>query len=224
MFKLSKRKRHIQQQESLMSNDQKLLFKQFCSENHQRLFQWALRCTHFDQQEAEDVLTELYTMLLEGKAEQIVSNEWLVWSFGTIRKLGLARQRKHDWRQALLQKWFKQQTSSPQVEQPDETFEQKQIKNKRVKLVNLALNQLSDRQKEIIILAIYEELTLSEIAQVLELGLGSVRTHYHRAKQKLHAYLSEHLVNDPEVQPQVIRDEVNIQPISQCPQESMVEL
>jgi RNA polymerase sigma-70 factor (ECF subfamily) len=224
MFKLSKRKRHIQQQESLMSNDQRLLFKQFCSENHERLFQWALRCTHFDQQEAEDILTGLYTMLLEGKAEQIASEEWLVWSFGALRKLSLSRQRKQNWRQALLQKWFKQQTSSQRVQQPDESFEQEEIKNKRIKLVNLALNQLSARQKEIIILAIYEELTLNEIAQVLELGLGSVRTHYHRAKQKLHAYLSEHFVNDLESKTLSIKDEINLQQISKCPQESMVEL
>ena len=51
--------------------------------------------------------------------------------------------------------------------------------------IDVAINQLSVAQREIVYLAFYKGLTLSEIANVLNVTVGTVRTQYHRAKLRL---------------------------------------
>ena len=53
------------------------------------------------------------------------------------------------------------------------------------------LMQLAPRQREVLHLVFYAELTLEETAQTLQISLGSTRTHYHRGKQRLAEFLGE---------------------------------
>lgn len=48
-----------------------------------------------------------------------------------------------------------------------------------------ALNQLSDRQRQIMQLVFYHDLSLNESAEILQLSSGSVRKYYDRAKKSL---------------------------------------
>ena len=200
MTDMPKRKRITDRESAQTCSDRSMMFKAFCAEHHQRLFHWSLRCNKFNQQDAEDVMTELYTLFLEGKVEVVAADEWVVWSFGTIRRLAMSRTKKRVWRQGLLKKWFMNQSDSQAIPEPNQHYEEDQAKAIRIALVHQALEQLSARQKEIMILAMYEDLSLQEIAKVLNLGIGSVRTHYHRAKQKLSTYLHDYVVNHPEAQ------------------------
>ena len=200
MINLPTRKRIKDQQSTQAQSDRSMMFKAFCSEHHQRLFAWALRCTQGQEQEAEDVMTELYTLFLSGKANQLVADEWLLWSFGSIRRLAHAQSRKHKWRQRLLHTWFTSQSEPVVTQELSEKYEEDQVKATRISMVNQALRHLSTRQQEIIVLVMYEDLSLTQIAQVLNLGVGSVRTHYHRAKQKLSAYFRDYLAKHPEAQ------------------------
>ena len=48
-----------------------------------------------------------------------------------------------------------------------------------------ALRQLSDRQRACLVLRHYEDRTESEIAEILDISIGSVRTHVHRGMDAL---------------------------------------
>lgn len=47
------------------------------------------------------------------------------------------------------------------------------------------LHQLSSKQKQVLLLHFYHNMTLEEIAEVMELTIGTVRTHYDRGKKNL---------------------------------------
>ena len=47
------------------------------------------------------------------------------------------------------------------------------------------LNRLPERQQQVLLLAFYHEMTLASIAELLEVHIGTVRTHYERGKAAL---------------------------------------
>lgn len=54
-----------------------------------------------------------------------------------------------------------------------------------------ALRRLSDRQRACLVLRHYEDRSESEIADILDISIGSVRTHVHRGMQALASILGE---------------------------------
>ena len=48
-----------------------------------------------------------------------------------------------------------------------------------------ALRRLSDRQRACLVLRHYEDRSESEIAEILDISIGSVRTHVHRGMERL---------------------------------------
>ncbi len=65
-------------------------------------------------------------------------------------------------------------------------------------LIEEALSQLNDRQRNVLQLAFFEGLTLKEIAECLDENVGNVRHHYYRGLDKLREQLSSSF------QPQII--------------------
>jgi RNA polymerase sigma factor (sigma-70 family) len=47
------------------------------------------------------------------------------------------------------------------------------------------LQALPDRQKEVLLMVFYHNMTLEQCAEVMQLHIGTVRTHYERGKKKL---------------------------------------
>jgi len=56
------------------------------------------------------------------------------------------------------------------------------------------LTQLPQRQQQVLLLVFYHNLKLHEVADVLNIGIGSVRTHYDRGKKKLKILLTKEMV------------------------------
>ncbi len=129
---------------------------------------WALVCTNYDRDMADDVLQSVYLKVLEGKARFDERSTLRSWLFGVIRITALEMRRRN---RALL---------VPVAEEVDDIHyvgEDSQIAQ--------AMESLSPMQRDVVFLVFYRDLTLEECAGVLQTTIGTVRTHYHRAKQKL---------------------------------------
>jgi RNA polymerase sigma-70 factor, ECF subfamily len=170
-------------------------------EHHQASLKWSLLCCgdHLDQ--AEELLQELYVDLIEGTLTYEGRSSLKTWLFGVIRWRASTSHRKWTRRVKILrQRWRLDELSKrggssidaggephPQLSDPLRASIDAQ---RRVTIID-SLNRLSPRQRRVIELVFYHDLTLEEASEVMSISLGSARTHYQRAKQKLSLLLSE---------------------------------
>ncbi len=145
---------------------------------HADNYGWALACCDWRQSDASDVLQEAYLRVLDGRAQFSSKASERTWFFGVVRRVAQEQRRK-------AQRWWKPgwatEAEEPQTELEDDVAQA----DAEARALREALMQLSARQREIMHLVFYAELTLEEAASALDIGLGSARTHYHRGKQKL---------------------------------------
>ena len=110
-----------------------------------------------------------YLKIFEGKAVFGEKAEFKTWLFSVIRFTAMD--------------YLKKRISFNELEQhelvEEETYELDPINYKEL------LSQLSDRQHQILLLAFYHSMTLTAIADVTGLHIGTIRTHYERGKDAL---------------------------------------
>jgi RNA polymerase sigma factor (sigma-70 family) len=150
---------------------------------HVASFLWALSCTGGDRTEAEDVLQTAYVEVLEGRAQFSQRSSLRTWLFAVIRNIARSRARRRHYRRLLLLEW--QPETQPQ-QGADEHLERDE---QRARL-RLAIDKLSARQREVLELVFYHDSTLEETAEILDMSLGTARTHYHRGKAQLLKHLT----------------------------------
>lgn len=148
---------------------------------------WALHCCAGDFSRAEEVLQNAYLKLAQGRTHPAGISTLKTWWFGVIRYTAHEEFRRLRYRESLLGKLWSQlqgdsldprPSPSRQVELDEQTLQ-----------LRAALAQLPPRQAEVLHLVFYQDLTLSEAATVMKVGLGSVRQHYERGKARLRSLL-----------------------------------
>lgn len=154
---------------------------------HPDAFAWAVRCTLGTGEEAEDVLHAAYERILSGQARFDGRSSFRTWLFGVVRLTALEQRRRGWLRLARLQAWFARQPSA--AHHHSETGDVLVERETSEKLES-ALAQLSRRQREIMHLVFYQELSVQEAAAVLGIPVGTARTHYERGKARLRSLLA----------------------------------
>ncbi len=151
---------------------------------HGAAFGWALSCCGWDRTVAEDVLQESYLKLLDGRARFDGRSSLRTFLFGVI-----ARTAREVRRRAALARWLPlaplllgtadgRPDPAATLESDDETAR-----------LTRALARLPARQRQVLHLVFYEDLTIAEAAAVAGVSLGTARTHYERGKAALRKLL-----------------------------------
>ncbi|HJY28806.1 MAG TPA: RNA polymerase sigma factor [Pyrinomonadaceae bacterium] len=145
---------------------------------HPASFGWALSCCGRNPAEAEEVLQTVYLKILQGKAIYRGESKLQTWLFAVIRKTAISERRKQ---------WLRTLISLPvtTLEDLGSEFERSEMQQR----FQRALAQLPARQRETLHLVFYQDLSLSEAAEVMNISLGSARRHYERGKKRLRATL-----------------------------------
>lgn len=154
-------------------------------EHHVTTFGWALACCQWDRTEAEEVLQTTYLKVLDGSARFDERANFKTWLFAVIKRTAAERRRRAWVRRLAWAGWLARRPEPPShASAPDVASEAKAQRLVR------ALAELPARQRQVLHLVFYGELTLAEAARVLGISLGSTRTHYERGKRRLRADLA----------------------------------
>lgn len=147
-------------------------------EHHCAAFGWALFCSRGDRDEAEDLLQSVYLSLLEKGARFSGRSSFKTWLFAVIRNRALKRRHR-------LARQFERMKNLFAIDSAPEHQEREVLRTELRVRVESLLEDLSGRQREVIQLVFYHELTVEEAAGVMGVSIGSARTHYDRGKKRL---------------------------------------
>lgn len=158
---------------------------------HPKSFAWTIVCCGGDRHEAEDVLQSAYLKVLDGRARFAGHSSLKTWLFAVIRRTAAGRRRQAWWRGVLLAR-----RTAAEVEPPPATPEDEVRQSLRRVRVRRALAGLARRQRQVLELVFYHDLSIRQAAAVLGVGLGTARIHYQRGKQALAGLLAGEPVRD----------------------------
>ncbi|MEZ4586941.1 MAG: RNA polymerase sigma factor [Gemmatimonadales bacterium] len=150
---------------------------------HQESFAWAVRCCRGDRTDAEDVLHQSYEKVLDGRARFQGRSAFRTWLFGVIRLTAREHARRQWVSGRRIERWWRERETEPDAPAgPDEELTRR---------LERALAGLSGRQREVLHLVFYQDLTIEAAAEVLGMPVGTARTHYQRGKDRLRKRLGE---------------------------------
>ncbi|MEM9391862.1 MAG: RNA polymerase sigma factor [Bacteroidota bacterium] len=138
-------------------------------QHHNDAYLWAHQCCNFDDEGAKDVLQMVYLKILEGKAKYNEKSGVKTWVFSVIRNTAIDHQKSGKIMSSLSV------IKEIAEENVTEAFVDYQV----------IIRKLPERQRQVMLLVFYHDQTLEEVAEILALGVGTVRTHYDRGKKAL---------------------------------------
>ena len=148
---------------------------------HMECWGWALACCQRDRELAEDALQSAYLRVFSGRARFDGRSSVRTWVFGVIRLTAMEEQRRRrSWttRKAGLE-------TTVEVEDPAARADATAESSEQSATLLAALATVSPRQREVLQLVFYHGMTIDEAAKVMNVSIGSARTHYERGKKAL---------------------------------------
>ncbi len=155
---------------------------------HPAAFGWALACCAGDRTAAEDALQTSYLKILDGRARFDGRASFRTWVFAVVR-----RSAAEEWRRAALRRLLALRAlraldgAAATGTDPGGAL----VRSETTRQLMVALALLPRRQREVLHLVFYQDLTIAEAAEVLGVSLGTARTHYERGKAALRQRLEE---------------------------------
>ena len=157
---------------------------------HPASFGWALTCCAWNRSEAEDVLQTTYLKVMDGRARFDGRSSLKTWLFSVIRRTAMEEHRSFLRRSGAGAAGVNREPRAglrseagddASTQRPDRIVEGSEDRAR----VREALARLAVRQREVLDLVFYHELSIAEAADVMGVGLGTARTHYERGKSAL---------------------------------------
>lgn len=153
--------------------------------HHTAAFGWALACCRWDRSAAEDVLQTAYLKLIDGRASFAGRSDFRTFLFGVIRRTARDERRRQSVRSFLPLRTV----TGAREAAPEPDAGAVMVHDEESRQLIRALTELPARQRDVLHLVFYQDLTIEQAAEVLGVALGTARTHYERGKARLRALL-----------------------------------
>jgi RNA polymerase sigma-70 factor (ECF subfamily) len=154
---------------------------------HADSYGWAMACCGRWPAAAHEVLQAAYLKVLDGRARFAGRSSFRTWLFGVIRRTA-AEERRRD---ALRRLRLISLDVAPELLDPAPDGAERMERSDQSAQLVAALACLARRQREVLDLVFYHDLTLAEAAEVMGVRVGSARRHYERGKARLRALLEK---------------------------------
>ncbi|MFD3164132.1 RNA polymerase sigma factor [Herpetosiphon sp. NSE202] len=151
-----------------------------------QFFTWQLG----NQSSAEDVLQEMWTRIITWNGAPPQRFKAWMWKIAT----NLARDylRSAAYRREHPHYEYANDAEYPPLHMQAEPTDEWLLRNDDRRSVQQALAQLSPNHREVVVLRFYQELKLEEIAEVVGVPLGTVKSRLFHALKQLKAVLEQH--------------------------------
>ena len=178
----------------LAQNDDPWAIEQLILRYQKKVYAIAYQMLGGDEQEAQDRTQDAFLKAFRKIKQFKGTASFYTWLYRIVINTCLdARRRRRRWKEIFLP-WrlerHKEDGSTAVLEEypdtdkrsnPLETVKKRQLE----KDVNKVLNTLSERQRTIFQLKIFHEMSIPEIAKIMSLAEGTVKTHLFRATQSI---------------------------------------
>lgn len=165
-----------------MTNEE---FEKELEELHEKSYCWALSLCH-DPNLAEDILQDAYVKALNSLSQFKQNSSFKTWLFTIIRNTSYDNLKKVSNRKRIDEYSLKDEKMYHTSSQ-----EMRLRKKKDNEVAQALILNLSRREKEVIELIVYQDLTLKEAAHIMGVTVGSVSSYLKRAKASLKGEILE---------------------------------
>lgn len=157
--------------------------------HHAPLFGFLYRLAGGDRMLAEDLVQEAFLHAFRGLSSYCYPRPFKPWLYAIALNCYRDRYKRNDFRQTV------ETIDDPKVEfeptDPAPSLEEQLEKQADLEKLFIALNQLPLPQREALLLRYSQGLSLAEIAEILEIPLGTVKSRISIGLQRLRLYLEE---------------------------------
>ena len=153
-----------------------------------RLMNYVYRCVG-DWQEAEDIVQEVFLQVMKDAASFEPRAALATWMFRIATFMCLKRKRDKGIRGRILARETEAGTfhrSNPETEAGENA-----LKKERLEALRQLVDALPEEQKSVFVLREQENLPYREIARILDIELGTVKSRLFRAREMLRQGLKE---------------------------------
>lgn len=168
----------------LFKKGDELAFKEMYFKHYPMLYQYGFNICH-DEDVCDDVIQDMFSDLWHTRRNLGIALSIKAYLFSTLRRRTLQRLRQIRRKQVIALELF---TRNPDIEfSPEMIMIREEGDFFKRSIIKDALNQLSKRQKEVIYLKFYQEISYKEVAEVMGINYQSVLNYSQKALQVLRA-------------------------------------
>jgi RNA polymerase sigma-70 factor (ECF subfamily) len=156
-------------------------FSRLVELNQDRLFASMLQVTG-SPDEAEEVVQEAFIRVFLKLDTFQRNSQFFTWLYRIAFNSVLTRRRR---KRARISLDYCRENTGLEITDDTDPVDEPMLRNERVAMVRQAMGTLTDEHREILVLREMEEHSYEDIAEILEISIGTVRSRLSRARRQL---------------------------------------